>query len=96
MEKAEIERRFFLRMTKIFLIINVTACFLGAMRERYLFILHSIFLLFFDTFFLITIFLSIRNSIEHLLKNLILFFYWIYVFLYSKLYTKNGRTDFVQ
>lgn len=75
MEKAEMERQFFLQMTKRFLIINVMLCVLEAILEGILFILfHFIFLALFDIFFLVTIFLSIRDNIEHLLKKLILFF----------------------
>lgn len=74
MEKAEIERLFFLRMTKKFLIVNVILCFLDLILEVLLLPFHFIFLALFDIFFLVTLFLLIKNNTPCILKKLILFF----------------------
>lgn len=51
MEKAEMERQFFFKMTKRFLIINSILCFLDLILTILLLPFHFIFFALFDVFF---------------------------------------------
>lgn len=83
MEKAELERQFFFKMTKRFLIVNIILCFLDLILTILILPFHFIFLVLFDIFFLITIFLLVKDNMPYLLKKLILFFilYALFVWL---------------